>query len=332
MATEGTEAVGETVLVTGASGFIGSWLVRLLLARGYSVHAAVLNPDDKAETGHLLALAAAAGDEGRVRFFRCDLLDGAAMLAAVRGCSGVFHLASPCTVDQVLDPQKELVVPAVEGTLNVLRAAKEAGGVRRVVVTSSVSAVVPCPGWPAGEVLDERCWTDIDYCDKNGVWYPASKALAEKAAWKFAEENGLDVVAVNPGTVLGEMIPPRVNASMAMFLRLLEGCTEEYKDFFIGPVHVEDVALAHVLLYENLSASGRHLCVEPICHWSDFAAKVAELYPDYKVPKFPDDTQPGLVRAAAVPKKLMALGLRFSPLEKIISDAVESLRSRGCLA
>ncbi|VAI38985.1 unnamed protein product [Triticum turgidum subsp. durum] len=283
MATGVGEARGETVLVTGASGFIGSWTVRLLLARGYDVHAAVLNPDDKAETEHLLALA--GGDEARVRFFPCDLLDGAAMLAAARGCSGVFHLASPCTVDRVLDPQKELVVPAVEGTLNVLRAAKEAGGVRRVVVTSSVSAVVPSPGWPAGEVLDERCWTDIDYCEKNGVWYPASKTLAEKAAWKFAEENGLDVVVVNPGTVLGPMIPPRINASMAMFLRLLEGCTEEYKDFFIGPVHVEDVALAHITLFENPSASGRHLCVEPICHWSDFASKVAELYPDYKVPK-----------------------------------------------
>lgn len=157
--------------------------------------------DDKEETEHLLALA--GGDEGRIRFFPCDLLDGAVMLAAARGCSGVFHLASPCTVDRVLDPQvlpprvlpvivlplflqssvlsvrggvclvlwpqKELVVPAVEGTLNVLRAAKDAGGVRRVVVTSSVSAVVPNPGWPAGEVLDERCWTDIDYCDKNGV-------------------------------------------------------------------------------------------------------------------------------------------------------------------
>lgn len=336
MATGGSVAEAgakkaETVLVTGASGFIGSWVVRLLLARGYSVHAAVLNPDDKAETDHLLALAG-GGEEGRLRFFRCDLLDGAAMLAAARGCSGVLHLASPCTVDAVLDPQKELMVPAVEGTLNVLRAAKAAGRVRRVVVTSSISAIVPSPGWPAGEVRDERCWTDVDYCQKNGVWYPASKTLAEKAAWKFAEENELDVVVVNPGTVLGLMIPPTVNASMAMFLHLLEGCTEEYADFFMGAVHVEDVALAHILLYENPSASGRHLCVESIAHWSDFASKVAELYPNYKVPKFPEDTQPGLVRVEAASKKLIGLGMHFRPVEKIIGDAVESLRSRGCIS
>ncbi|XP_034573454.1 phenylacetaldehyde reductase isoform X3 [Setaria viridis] len=215
------EGKGETVVVTGASGFIGSTLVRRLLDRGYNVHAGVLNPDDKAETDHLLALAAGAG-EGRLRIFRCDLLDRAAILDAARGCSGVFHLASPCTIDPVSDPQKQLIVPAVEGTLNVLRAAKEAGGVRRVVLTSSNSAIMPSPGWPAGEVPDERCWTDIDYCEKNGLWYSVSKTLAEKAAWKFAEENGVDVAVVNPGAVMGPIIPPTINSSMSILLRLLQ--------------------------------------------------------------------------------------------------------------
>ncbi|CAD6207309.1 unnamed protein product [Miscanthus lutarioriparius] len=324
---------GATVLVTGASGFIGSTLVRLLLGRGYNVHAGVLNPDDTAETEHLLALAAGAG-EGRLRIFRGDLLDGAALMDAARGCSGVFHLASPCIVDAVSDPQKQLIVPAVEGTLNVLRAAKEAGSVRRVVVTSSSSAIMPSPGWPAGEVRDERCWTDIDYCEKNGVWYPVSKTLAEKAAWKFAEENGLDVVVINPMSVLGPIIPPTINSSMSVLLRLLQGCTEEYKDIWMGAVHVEDVALAHLLVFENPSASGRHICAESINHLSDFAAKLAELYPSYKVPKFPRDTQPGLVRAEAevASKKLVALGLQFRPLEKIIRDAVESLKSRGYIS
>ncbi|XBI76330.1 hypothetical protein VPH35_069581 [Triticum aestivum] len=95
------------------------------------------------------------------------------------------------------------------------------------------------------------------------------------------------------------------------------GCTEEYKDVFIGPVHVEDVALAHITLFENPAASGRHLCVEPICHLSDFASQVPELYADYEVPNA---------------EELMALGLHFTPLEKNIKDAVESLRRRGCIA
>ncbi|XP_037469864.1 phenylacetaldehyde reductase-like [Triticum dicoccoides] len=100
--------------------------------------------DDKAEKEHLLALA--GGDEARVHFFPCDLLGGATMLTAARGCSGIFHLASPCIINRVLNPEKELVVSPMEGTLNMLRTAKDARGVRRVMETTSVSAVVPSPG------------------------------------------------------------------------------------------------------------------------------------------------------------------------------------------
>ncbi|CAL9756596.1 unnamed protein product [Musa acuminata subsp. burmannicoides] len=317
--------MSSVVCVTGGSGFIGSWLVRLLLDRGYAVHATVMHLGDEAETAHLRALEGAAE---RLQLFEIDLLDPASLLAAIRGSAGVFHLASPCTVNRVHDPQTELLDPAVKGTLNVLRAAKESG-VGRVVVTSSISAIFPSPGWPADVVKDESCWTDLEYCRQNELWYPASKTLAEKAAWEFAEGNGLDVVVVNPGTVMGPIIPPAINASMTMLMRLLQGCTDEYPDFYMGSVHVKDVALAHILLYENPSATGRHLCVEAISHWSDFASKVAELYPDYKVPRLPKDTQPGLLRAQNPAKKLIELGMEFTSMEQIIKDAVESLKSKG---
>ncbi|CAL9051547.1 unnamed protein product [Musa banksii] len=317
--------MSSVVCVTGGSGFIGSWLVRLLLDRGYAVHATVMHLGDEAETAHLRALEGAAE---RLHLFEIDLLDPASLLAAIRGSAGVFHLASPCTVNRVHDPQTELLDPAVKGTLNVLRAAKESG-VGRVVVTSSISAIFPSPGWPADVVKDESCWTDLEYCRQNELWYPASKTLAEKAAWEFAEGNGLDVVVVNPGTVTGPIIPPAINASMTMLMRLLQGCTDEYPDFYMGSVHVKDVALAHILLYENPSATGRHLCVEAISHWSDFASKVAELYPDYKVPRLPKDTQPGLLRAQNPAKKLIELGMEFTSMEQIIKDAVESLKSKG---
>ncbi|KAJ8499763.1 hypothetical protein OPV22_010315 [Ensete ventricosum] len=317
--------MSSVVCVTGGSGFIGSWLVRLLLDRGYAVHATVMHLGDEAETAHLRALDGAAE---RLHLFEIDLLDPASLLAAIRGSTGVFHLASPCTVNRVQDPQRELLDPAVKGTLNVLRAAKESG-VGRVVVTSSISAIVPSPGWPADVVKDENCWTDVEYCRQNELWYPASKTLAEKAAWEFAKGNGLDVVVVNPGTVMGPIIPPALNASMAMLMRLLQGCTDEYADFYMGPVHVKDVALAHILLYENPSATGRHLCVEAISHWSDFASKVAELYPDYNVPRLPKDTQAGLLRSQNPAKKLIELGMEFRSMEQIIKDAVESLKSMG---
>ncbi|CAN1266560.1 Cinnamoyl-CoA reductase 1 [Linum perenne] len=295
---------GESVCVTGGSGCIGSWLVSLLLDRGYTVHATVKN---------------------------IDLLDYDSIAAAVDGCAGVFHLASPCIVDKVHDPEKQLLDPAIKGTMNVLTASKEKG-VKRVVVTSSISAITPSPNWPADVVKAEDCWTDVEYCKQNGLWYPLSKTLAEKAAWEFSKEKGLDVVVVNPGTVMGPAIPPTLNASMLMILRLLQGCTETYKDFFMGSVHFKDVALAHIMVYENPSAAGRHLCVEAISHYGDFVAKVAELYPEYNVPSLPKDTQPGLLRTKNGAQKLIDMGLEFIPMEQIIKDSVEYLKEKGYLS
>ncbi|KAL2540908.1 NAD(P)-binding Rossmann-fold superfamily protein [Abeliophyllum distichum] len=316
---------GEVVCVTGGSGYIGSWLVRLLLERGYTVHATVKDLKDEKETKHLEDFE---GAKSRLRLFQMDLLNYDSIVTAITGTTGVFHLASPCIVDEVRDPENELLAPAIKGTINVLTAAKELG-VGRVVVTSSISAIIPSPNWPADVVKNEECWSDEEYCKQKGVWYPLSKTLAEKAAWEFAKEKNLDIVVVNPGTVMGPIIPPKLNASMLMILRLLQGCTEVYEDIFMGSVHVKDVALAHILVYENRSATGRHLCVEAISHYGDFAAKVADLCPEYKVPRLPKDTQPGLLRAKDASKKLIDLGLEFIPMEQIIRDSVESLKSKG---
>uniref|UniRef100_A0A2P2JKB1 NAD-dependent epimerase/dehydratase domain-containing protein n=1 Tax=Rhizophora mucronata TaxID=61149 RepID=A0A2P2JKB1_RHIMU len=210
---------GEAVCVTGGSGCIGSWLVLLLLQRGYTVHATVRNLNDEKETEHLRAME---GAETHLRLFQIDLLDYPSIAAAIDGCAGVFHLASPCIVDEVKDPENELLEPAIKGTTNVLNAANEKC-VRRVVVTSSISAIIPSPNWPSDVIKDENCWTDEEHCKKNGIWYPLSKTLAEKVAWEFSKENGLDVVVVNPGTVMGPVIPPTLNASMLMLVRLLQG-------------------------------------------------------------------------------------------------------------
>ncbi|KAL8140072.1 hypothetical protein V2J09_006093 [Rumex salicifolius] len=318
----------QVICVTGGSGFIGSWIVRLLLDRGYAVHATVKDLKDEKETKHLLALE---GAKSRLKLFQIDLLDYDSIAAAVSGTTGVFHVASPCTVDRVHDPERELLGPAIRGTNNVLTAAK-ALGVGRVVITSSISAIVPSPNWPADVVRGEDCWTDEEYCRKKELWYPLSKTLAEKAAWKFSKEKGLDVVIVNPGTVMGPALPPTLNASMMMLLRLIQGSTETYEDFFIGSVHVKDVALAHILVYENKSATGRHMCVEAISHYGDFASRVAELYPEYNIPRLPKDTQPGVLRYKDASKKLMDLGMQFIPMDQIIKDAVGSLKSKGLIS
>ncbi|KAL9316555.1 hypothetical protein ACSQ67_017556 [Phaseolus vulgaris] len=208
---------------------------------------------------------------------------------------------------------------------------KEAG-VRRVVVTSSITAIVPSPNWPGDVPKKEECWTDVEFCKEKALWYPLSKTLAEKAAWDLAKESELDVVVVNPGMVLGPVIAPRLNASMLMLLHLLQGSDETYENIFMGSVHFKDVALAHILVYENKSAVGRHLCAEAISHFGDFAAQVGELYPEYNVPKMQRDTQPGLLRVKDASTKLMDLGLQFTPIEEIIKDAVEDLKKKGFLS
>ncbi|OIW14309.1 hypothetical protein TanjilG_21449 [Lupinus angustifolius] len=317
--------MSKVVCVTGASGAIGSWLVRLLLERGYTVHATIQDLKDEKETKHLEAME---GAKTRLRFFQMDLLDSDSIVAAVKGCAGVFHLACPIITSQVKDPEKEMLEPAIKGTINVLKAAKEAG-VERVVATSSTSSIIPNPSWPADKIKDEECWTDLQYCREKGLHYPIAKTLAEKEGWDFAKETGLDVVMINPGTALGPLIPPRINSSMAVLVEVLKGDKETYPDFYMGTAHFKDIALAHILAYEKKNAAGRHLCVEAIRHYGDFVAKVAELYPQYNVATLPKDTQPGLLRAKDPSKKLIDLGLEFTPIDEIIKDAVESLKSLG---
>ncbi|OAY69035.1 Tetraketide alpha-pyrone reductase 1 [Ananas comosus] len=315
------------VCVTGGSGFIGSWLLRFLLQRGYSVHATVKNLKDEGETKHLEALDGAAS---RLWLFEMDLLDPTSILAAVNGTAGVFHLASPLILDGLQDPEKELLDPAVKGTLNVLRAAKECG-VGRVVLVSSQAAMIPNPDWPVDVAVNEDSWADVDLLKKLQLWYCLSKTLAEKAAWEFASKEGLELVVINPGMVLGPILPPFAGASVKILLHLLQGAQFDMDNLYIGSVDVRDVAQALILLYENRLAQGRHLCLERIERWIDFVAKLAELYPEFPVKRVEEDKQSWVVRAESPSKKLIELGLHFTPLEKLIEDTVESLKSKGYL-
>ncbi|XP_004486421.1 cinnamoyl-CoA reductase 1 [Cicer arietinum] len=319
----------EVVCVTGANGFIGSWLIRTLLEnqnpRYTSIHATIFPGSDPS---HLFTLHPEANS--RITVFPLNILDSHAVSRAVEHCTGVFHVASPCTLEDPTDPQKELLDPAVRGTLNVLEAAKRVG-VKRVVLTSSISAMVPNPNWPEKKAVDESCWTDVDYCSSRGKWYPVSKTMAEKAAWEFSEKHGVDVVAVHPGTCLGPLLQKEMNASSAVLQRLMMGSEDTQECYWLGSVHVKDVARAHVLVYETPTASGRYLCTNGIYQFSSFATVVSELYPDFPIHRFPEETQPGLTPCKDAARRLIDLGLVFTPVQDAIREAAESLIAKGFL-
>ncbi|CAN6450051.1 unnamed protein product [Victoria cruziana] len=274
MTVDGQTGAGQTVCVTGAGGFIASWLVKMLLGKGYTVKGTVRNPADP-KNSHLRNLE---GADERLVLCRADLLDYDSLLNAIQGCQGVFHTASPVT-----DDPEEMVEPAVRGAKNVIQAAAEAG-VRRVVFTSSIGAVYMDPNREPHVVVDENCWSDLDFCKDTKNWYCYGKTVAEQTAWKEAEEKGVDLVVVNPVLVLGPLLQPTVNASTVHIMKYLTGAVKTYANSVQAYVHVKDVALAHILVFENPAASGRYLCAESVLHRGDIVAILAKLFPEYPVP------------------------------------------------
>lgn len=242
------------VLVTGATSFIASRIIELLLARGYRVRGTVRSLEKTAALAPVRVLPGAAQ---RLELVEADLLKEGAFDAAAIGCTQVVHSASPYVLT-VKDPQRDLVDPAVKGTRNVLAAAARAGTVKRVVLTSSVAAITDEPG--GDHVLTEADWNVKSTLDRNP--YYLSKTLAEKSGWDFVanQHPGFDLVVINPFLVIGPSLVPALNTSNQIFADLLKGVYPAVINLVWGFVDVRDVAEAHVRALETPTASGRYLC------------------------------------------------------------------------
>lgn len=313
---------GQMVCVTGAGGFIASWIVKLLLERGYTVKGTVRNPDDP-KNAHLRELE---GAKDRLMLCKADLVDFESLKAAISGCDGVFHTASPVT-----DDPEQMVEPAVNGTKYVIMAAAEAK-VRRVVFTSSIGAVYMDPNRDPEKVVDESCWSDLEFCKSTKNWYCYGKTVAEQAAWEVAKEKGVDLVVVCPVLVLGPILQSSVNASIIHILKYLTGSAKTYANSVQAYVHVKDVALAHILVYETPTASGRYLCAESVLHRGDVCEILAKFFPEYPVPaKCSDEVNPRAKPYKFTNQKLKELGLEFTPVKQCLYETVKSLQEKGHL-
>ncbi|KAF3452519.1 hypothetical protein FNV43_RR02952 [Rhamnella rubrinervis] len=315
---------GKVVCVTGASGYIASWLVKFLLQRGYTVKASVRNPSDPKKTHHLTSLD---GAKERLELFKAELLEEGSFDSAIQGCDGVFHTASPCLFDSE-DPEAELIEPAVKGTLNVLSSCAKSTSVRRVVLTSSDAAVkFNEKRLTPDVVVDETWFSDPNICKESKRWYVLSKTLAEDAAWKFVKEKGIDMVTINPSMCIGPLLQPTLNTSVTPVLNLINGA-QTFPNYTFAWVNVKDVANAHIQAYEIPSASGRYLLVESVTHFSEMVRILRELYPDLQLPDKCADDKPFMPTYQMSNEKATNLGIEFIPLKVSLKETVESLKEK----
>lgn len=277
----------KPVLVTGATGYVASWLVQRLLEEGLTVHAAVRNPQ-KEKVAHLDKLAQKL--KGNIRYFKSDLLENGSYAEAMKGCELVFHTASPF-ITVVADPQRDLIEPAVKGTENVLHTAMEIPSVKRVVLTSSCAAIytdaIDCHKAPKG-TLTEDVWNTTASIDYQPYSY--SKTLAEMKAWEIAgSQSQWDLVTINPALVMGPLLNPQATTSESF--RILKQMGDgTFKrgapKLGIGLVDVRDVAEAHFEAGFNPAANGRYITVGQNTNIYEMAQVLIPKFGDkYPVPK-----------------------------------------------
>jgi dihydroflavonol-4-reductase len=334
-------SMAAPVCVTGASGFVASQLVALLLEKGHRVRGTIRSAKRQEALARVLALPGAAE---RLEIVEADLLDPPSLERAVAGCEIVMHTASPYILSY-RDPQKELVDPAVNGTRDTLRACKAAGTVKRVVITSSMAAITDEPD----RVLTEADWNQKSSLQRNAYYY--SKVLAEKEAWRYADEEkpGFDVVVINPWMVIGPSLVPSLNESNKVLADLLGGKYPGIVSLAWGFVDVRDVARAHLLAAETPAAKGRYVCAAVTLTMRELVERLRRLAPGHKIPSLGLDNGFGnfMTRAAAafyprgardfvrthlgrVPrfdngKIVRDLGLSFTDIDVTLADAAADL-------
>ncbi|RAL41697.1 unnamed protein product [Cuscuta campestris] len=338
---EGTETRNSiTYCVTGGSGFIGSWLIKSLLHKGYNVHATVRHPE---KALHLLKLL------GRLKLFKADLNEEGSFDEAFRGCDGVFHVAASMDfglqANHNIDSYvlEKVIDPAIKGTLNVLKSVLKANSVKRVVFTSSISTMTG--RFPSGKlrsVVDES--SDIStqhvWNTKPSGWvYSLTKVSTEDAAFRFSKDNGIDLVSVISPTVAGQFLTSTVPSSIRV---LLSPITEDAgmlsilnavnsRMGSIALVHVEDICSAHIFLMENDKAKGRYLCSAHNCSISELMDHLSKEYPIPNAKRLvmrEQDLQPPTISS----KKLMDLGFTFKHnVQEIIHDTIQNSIQHGFL-
>lgn len=316
------------VLVTGGSGYLGTQLIAALLRDGRDVRAVVRSPDREDEVR--AAVRRGDADDQGLEVVAAGLLADDGWAAAAADCEEVHHTASPMIQS---DDRDEVVVPARDGTLRVLRAARDAGA-RRVVLTSSFAAVGYSP--KPGAEYTEADWTDPGTPGLPA--YPLSKVIAERAAWDFIgrEGGGTELVSVNPTFILGPTLTAQARSSLQLVKAMLDGAMPVVRRQRFGVADVRDIADLHIRAMAAPGAAGQRflaLADGPTISFLELAGILRDrLGPLAK--RVPAEEAPGPEPARLIihnDRAKAELGWRPRPAETTIVETAESLRDLGLL-
>jgi len=243
----------ETVLVTGGTGFVGVHCILQLLQKGYNVKTTVRNLKRKDEVFEMLKNGGITSF-GNLEFIEADLTKNDNWDEAVKNCTYILHVASPIFLSIPKD-ENEMIRPAVDGALRVLKAARNAG-VKRVVMTSNFGAVGYSHKDP-NTIITEKEWTDPN--EKGLTAYNKSKVLAEKAAWDFMKTEGgnLELAVINPMGIFGQSLSPVLSSGFELLKNILDGSMKAIPNLTLGIVDVRDVADLHIRAMTNPEAKGQ---------------------------------------------------------------------------
>lgn len=276
----------KPVCVTGASGYIASWVVKYLLEEGFTVHATVRDQNRSASVAHLHK--AAQGTPGVLKLFDADLVKPGSFDAAVQGCELVIHTASPFIIKGFDNAYEALVRPAVEGTENVLKACTAASGVRRVVLTSSVASIygdaVESLKLP-NQRFTEAQWNNTS--SEKHQPYSYSKVAAERKAWELCKaQSSWDMVTINPALVVGPSLTTNTQSTSIDIMRDLGSGRQRtgVPHLEFGVVDVREVARAHISAGFNPQAKGRYILSGPTASLLQMATILKTRYPQYPLP------------------------------------------------